>query len=103
LGSLAVFTSSCSDLSAISIVEPQSEVSLRFAIVPTGEVPPRALGFTPSWGAFVAAATLRGYLDEMDGDGFLALLAYIIGPRAGCGGTGVSFPSTRMVTMRCIS
>jgi len=77
------FTSSCSDLSAISIIEPQSEVSLRFAIVPTAEVPPRALGFTPSWEAFVAAATLRGYLDELDGDVFLALLAYNIGPRNG--------------------
>jgi Transglycosylase SLT domain len=33
--------------------------------------------------AFVAAATLRGYLDEMDGDVFLALLAYNIGPRNG--------------------
>jgi hypothetical protein len=50
------------------------------------------LGSRRSWGAFVAAATLRGYLDEMDGDGFLALLAYIIGPRAGCGGTGSPFP-----------
>jgi soluble lytic murein transglycosylase-like protein len=33
--------------------------------------------------AFVAAATLRGYLDEMGGDVFLALLAYNIGPRNG--------------------
>jgi soluble lytic murein transglycosylase-like protein len=33
--------------------------------------------------AFVAAATLRGYLDEMGGDIFLALLAYNIGPRNG--------------------
>jgi soluble lytic murein transglycosylase-like protein len=33
--------------------------------------------------AFVAAATLRGYLDEMNGDVFLALLAYNIGPRNG--------------------
>ncbi len=33
--------------------------------------------------AFVAAATLRHYLDEMRGDLFLALLAYNIGPRNG--------------------
>jgi soluble lytic murein transglycosylase-like protein len=33
--------------------------------------------------AFVAAATLRGYLDEMGGDVFLALLAFNIGPRNG--------------------
>jgi soluble lytic murein transglycosylase-like protein len=33
--------------------------------------------------AFVAAATLRRYLDEMHGDPFLALLAYNIGPRNG--------------------
>ena len=33
--------------------------------------------------AFLAAATLRLYLDEMSGDLFLALLAYNIGPRNG--------------------
>ncbi len=33
--------------------------------------------------AFVAAATLRRYLDEMNGDFFLALLAYNIGPKNG--------------------
>jgi len=33
--------------------------------------------------AFVAAATLRIYLDEMHGDTFLGLLAYNIGPRNG--------------------
>jgi hypothetical protein len=33
--------------------------------------------------AFVAAATLRRYLDEMRGDLFLGLLAYNIGPRNG--------------------
>jgi hypothetical protein len=33
--------------------------------------------------AFVAAATLRRYLDEMHGDPFLGLLAYNIGPRNG--------------------
>jgi soluble lytic murein transglycosylase-like protein len=33
--------------------------------------------------AFVAAATLRHYLDEMRGDLFLGLLAYNIGPRNG--------------------
>jgi len=33
--------------------------------------------------AFVAAATLRRYLDEMRGDPFLGLLAYNIGPRNG--------------------
>lgn len=33
--------------------------------------------------AFVAAATLRAYLEAMDGDLFLALLAYNIGPRNG--------------------
>ncbi|MFQ5665751.1 MAG: transglycosylase SLT domain-containing protein [Candidatus Binatia bacterium] len=33
--------------------------------------------------AFVAAATLRRYLDEMGGDLFLGLLAYNIGPRNG--------------------
>jgi soluble lytic murein transglycosylase-like protein len=33
--------------------------------------------------AFVAAATLRHYLDEMHGDLFLALLAYNIGPHNG--------------------
>jgi soluble lytic murein transglycosylase-like protein len=33
--------------------------------------------------AFVAAATLRLYLDEMHGDPFLGLLAYNIGPRNG--------------------
>src|SRR5262249_44100521 len=33
--------------------------------------------------AFVAAATLRGYPDEMGGDVFLALFAYNIGPRNG--------------------
>jgi hypothetical protein len=33
--------------------------------------------------AFVAAATLRHYLDEMPGDLFLGLLAYNIGPRNG--------------------
>jgi soluble lytic murein transglycosylase-like protein len=33
--------------------------------------------------AYVAAATLRRYLDEMSGDPFLALLAYNIGPRNG--------------------
>ena len=33
--------------------------------------------------AFVAAATLRRYLDEMAGDPFLRLLAYNIGPRNG--------------------
>ncbi|MGR9073463.1 MAG: transglycosylase SLT domain-containing protein, partial [Gammaproteobacteria bacterium] len=33
--------------------------------------------------AFVAAATLVYYLDEMDGDLFLALLAYNIGPANG--------------------
>lgn len=33
--------------------------------------------------AFLAAATLRIYLDEMSGDLFLALLAYNIGPRNG--------------------
>ena len=33
--------------------------------------------------AFVAAATLRRYLDQMDGDFFLGLLAYNIGPRNG--------------------
>lgn len=33
--------------------------------------------------AFVAAATLRQYLDQMNGDLFLALLAYNIGPRNG--------------------
>ena len=33
--------------------------------------------------AFVAAATLRLYLDEMHGDTFLGLLAYNIGPRNG--------------------
>jgi soluble lytic murein transglycosylase-like protein len=33
--------------------------------------------------AFLAAATLRIYLDEMRGDPFLALLAYNIGPRNG--------------------
>src|SRR6185295_8421888 len=33
--------------------------------------------------AFVAAATLRLYLDEMRGDAFLGLLAYNIGPRNG--------------------
>jgi hypothetical protein len=33
--------------------------------------------------AFVAAATLRRYLDEMAGDPFLGLLAYNIGPRNG--------------------
>ena len=32
---------------------------------------------------FVAAATLRQYLDEMNGDLFLGLLAYNIGPRNG--------------------
>jgi hypothetical protein len=34
-------------------------------------------------GAWLAAATLRRYLDEMDGDLFLGLLAYNIGPRNG--------------------
>ena len=33
--------------------------------------------------AFLAAATLRRYLDEMHGDPFLGLLAYNIGPRNG--------------------
>src|SRR5438445_702398 len=33
--------------------------------------------------AFLAAATLRRYLDEMHGDLFLGLLAYNIGPRNG--------------------
>jgi len=33
--------------------------------------------------AYVAAATLRRYLDEMHGDPFLGLLAYNIGPRNG--------------------
>ncbi len=33
--------------------------------------------------AFLAAATLRLYLDQMHGDPFLALLAYNIGPRNG--------------------
>jgi hypothetical protein len=33
--------------------------------------------------AFVAAATLRRYMDEMRGDPFLGLLAYNIGPRNG--------------------
>ena len=33
--------------------------------------------------AFVAAATLRRYLDEMAGDPFLGLLAYNVGPRNG--------------------
>ncbi|MGZ8218684.1 lytic transglycosylase domain-containing protein [Methylomagnum sp.] len=33
--------------------------------------------------AFLAAATLRHYLDEMQGDLFLALLAYNIGPKNG--------------------
>ena len=33
--------------------------------------------------AFLAAATLRLYLDEMSGDLFLGLLAYNIGPRNG--------------------
>lgn len=33
--------------------------------------------------AFLAAATLRRYLDEMGGDPFLGLLAYNIGPRNG--------------------
>jgi hypothetical protein len=33
--------------------------------------------------AYLAAATLRRYLHEMDGDPFLALLAYNIGPRNG--------------------
>jgi hypothetical protein len=33
--------------------------------------------------AFIGAATLRGYLDQMRGDLFLGLLAYNIGPRNG--------------------
>lgn len=33
--------------------------------------------------AFIAAATLKNYLDEMKGDLFLGLLAYNIGPRNG--------------------
>ncbi len=37
----------------------------------------------PRHNAFIAAATLRHYLDEMNGDLFLALLAYNIGPRNG--------------------
>ncbi len=37
----------------------------------------------PQHNAQLAAATLRHYLDEMNGDLFLALLAYNIGPRNG--------------------
>ena len=37
----------------------------------------------PRHNAYLAAATLRHYLDEMNGDLFLALLAYNIGPRNG--------------------
>jgi hypothetical protein len=37
----------------------------------------------PKHNAFLAAATLRHYLDEMKGDLFLGLLAYNIGPRNG--------------------
>jgi soluble lytic murein transglycosylase-like protein len=37
----------------------------------------------PQHNAHLAAATLRHYLDEMNGDLFLALLAYNIGPRNG--------------------
>lgn len=37
----------------------------------------------PRQNAWLAAATLRHYLDEMRGDLFLALLAYNIGPRNG--------------------
>jgi hypothetical protein len=37
----------------------------------------------PRHNAFIAAATLKNYLDEMHGDLFLGLLAYNIGPRNG--------------------
>ena len=37
----------------------------------------------PRHNAFIAAATLKNYLDEMHGDLFMGLLAYNIGPRNG--------------------
>lgn len=37
----------------------------------------------PRHNAFIAAATLKNYLDEMKGDLFMGLLAYNIGPRNG--------------------
>lgn len=37
----------------------------------------------PRHNAFIAAATLKNYLDEMNGDLFMGLLAYNIGPRNG--------------------
>jgi hypothetical protein len=49
----------------------------------------RLLGTTPldpvnqRHNAFVGAATFRAYLDQMNGDPFLGLLAYNIGPRNG--------------------
>src|SRR3989442_5044402 len=56
--------------------EAVSEVRRRLGVAELG-----ALNQRPN--AFLAAATLRRYLDEMHGDLFLGLLAYNIGPRNG--------------------
>src|SRR5262249_1135406 len=58
---------------------PAAAVAGARRLARVGQLDPLNQGHT----AFVAAATLKRYLDEMSGDPFLGLLAYNIGPRNG--------------------
>lgn len=60
-------------------VTPEAAAQAARAALAIDAVDPRR----PRDNAYLAAATLRAYLDEMHGDLFLALLAYNVGPRNG--------------------